>query len=177
MKKIIVALGAIIIIAIIIIRPTEKQDFSVESFKRNNYYIFLIDNKSSDVLDLNLYLDDKQLNETCKNLFPNQQGTIVVEAKNDLDNYSVKATKKAKVKEFTDYDENININLSKDTVDVTFTKNNNDNYTGCITMLLYQDDKIIDVITKDVVFDKQKIIHSFDIPSDVDEVLVKYRFW
>ena len=86
----------------------KKETLDVKSYELNDKYVYLITNNSDDTINVYTSLNNDTLKETCENLFPNNQGVIIIEKNKDhkISDYNFYTKRIDSVTQFTDYSTN-----------------------------------------------------------------------
>ena len=184
MKKIIILIGfaLILILSIFLIFFNKKETLDVKSYELNGKYVYLITNNSDDTINVYTSLNNDTLKETCENLFPNNQGVIIIEKNKDhkISDYKFYTKKIDSITQFTDYDTNTTINYTdekKISIDLIKDVDDNKKYDGYISILLYDKNKLVDVINKKATLLDLKTNKTFDIDHSANNFKLICRFW
>ena len=184
MKKIIILIGfaLILILSIFLVFFNKKETLDVKSYELNDKYVYLITNNSDDTINVYTSLNNDTLKETCENLFPNNQGVIIIKKNKDhkISDYNFYTKKIDSVTQFTDYDTNTTINYTdekKISIDLIKDVDDNKRYDGYISILLYDKNKLVDVINKKTTLLDLKTNKTFDIDPNVNDFKLICRFW
>ena len=184
MKKIIILIGfaLILILSIFLVFFNKKETLDVKSYELNDKYVYLITNNSDDTINVYTSLNNDTLKETCENLFPNNQGVIIIKKNKDhkISDYNFYTKKIDSVTQFTDYDTNTTINYTDEKkISIYLIKDVDDNkrYDGYISILLYDKNKLVDVINKKTTLLDLKTNKTFDIDPNVNDFKLICRFW
>ena len=175
MKKIIILIGfaLILILSIFLVFFNKKETLDVKSYELNGKYVYLITNNSDDTINVYTSLNNDTLKETCENLFPNNQGVIISD-------YKFYTKKIDSITQFTDYDTNTTINYTdekKISIDLIKDVDDNKKYDGYISILLYDKNKLVDVINKKATLLDLKTNKTFDIDHSANNFKLICRFW
>ena len=184
MKKIIILIGfaLILILSIFLVFFNKKETLDVKSYELNGKYVYLITNNSDDTINVYTSLNNDTLKETCENLFPNNQGVIIIEKNKDhkISDYKFYTKKIDSITQFTDYDTNTTINYTdekKISIDLIKDVDDNKKYDGYISILLYDKNKLVDVINKKATLLDLKTNKTFDIDHSANNFKLICRFW
>lgn len=179
-KYIIIICTCISLLLALCILSKLNNNLKITSYSFTDKYVYLLDNKSNNNLNICIYLKDNLKGE-CRNLFSNNQGVIVINKQENynISDYNIVSKNVNNVAEYTDYYEEILKDFINNEIRISFTKNVDDNkrHNGWISVLLYSNDELVDVINIDVTFNKSKINHSFSIKENINDAKVLFCFW